>query len=266
MDNKLNLQPMVESYNVEEEYIYLKDYLFIKGYATGRKFAYTLQALPLARKLHNGQYRKGTIEVEGIQVRVPYILHPLKVCSTLMSLDLDMPDEDLDILYACALLHDVFEETDDVFSENGIEFCTVFHFPERVRNVVILLSKHHGASSEELQHYFNCIKKDPIALLIKIADRSHNSEDLYNMKNTKKYVDETRTYFLDHKNSLCTYGKQNYPVLSNGITILKSKIQSLVDTTVAMLKKQDDAVREAVEEALKEIVKPTVPPNAASSA
>lgn len=239
-----NLRPIVESYNVDEEYLYLKPYLFIKGYATGRKFENTLRALPLARKLHNGQYRKGLVEVNGEMVKVPYVLHPLKVCSTLMALDLQMSDEDLDILYTCALLHDVFEDTKGVFSEHGAEFCTVYHFPERVKDVILMLSKHPGSTEEELNIYFNSIKTDPIALLIKLADRSHNSEDLYNMKNIPKYIAETNTYFLNPRNSLCTYGKQNYPLLSNGITILKSKIQSLVDSTVAMMSKYGEGINQ----------------------
>ena len=53
---KKEIQPIVESFNVDEEFMYNKSYLFIKGYATGKELKYTLKALPLARKIHNGQY------------------------------------------------------------------------------------------------------------------------------------------------------------------------------------------------------------------
>ena len=66
-------------------------------------------------------------------------------------------------------------------------------------------------------------------MLVKLADRSHNVEDLYNMKIEKihKYVKETRTWIYP----LCAYGKANYPELSNGLTILKNKIRSLTELT-----------------------------------
>ena len=43
------LKPIIETYNVDEEFLYNKTYLFIKGYAIGRNLTYTLKALPFAR-------------------------------------------------------------------------------------------------------------------------------------------------------------------------------------------------------------------------
>lgn len=227
---KKELKPIIESYNIEEEYLYNKPYLYIKGFATGRKFPQTLKALPLARKLHDGQYRKGTVIIDGKEVQLPYVLHVLKVCSTLMSLDLPMSDEELDILYASALCHDMLEDREDLFiNEKGHELVTKYHLDERVYEVVKLVSKHSGATEEELNEYFNNIKYNKYALLVKLADRSHNVETLSCMKTEKihKYVKETRQWIYP----LCSYAKQNYPELSNGITILKAKIVSLTEET-----------------------------------
>ena len=52
---------IVESYNTDESFLYDKTYIFIKGYATALNLNYTLKALPLVRKFHNGQYRKGEV-------------------------------------------------------------------------------------------------------------------------------------------------------------------------------------------------------------
>lgn len=231
------IQPIVESYNLEEEYLYSKTYLFIKGYATGRNFKYTLKALPLARKMHDGQHRKGLVEVNGKMVQLPYLCHCLKVCSTLMSLDIHMTDEELDILYACAILHDTLEDAEEYFPKGGIEYEQNYGFPAIVGETIKLLSKHTGANEYELNEYFNHIKVNKFALLIKLADRSHNVEDLYNMKNIPKYIKETRDYFIC-KGGICAYGKQNYPELSNSITILKAKIVSLTEATETILEKQ----------------------------
>ena len=140
------IQPIVESYNLEEEYLYSKTYLFIKGYATGRNFKYTLKALPLARKMHDGQHRKGLVEVNGKMVQLPYLCHCLKVCSTLMSLDIHMTDEELDILYACAILHDTLEDAEEYFPKGGIEYEQNYGFPAIVGETIKLLSKHTGAN------------------------------------------------------------------------------------------------------------------------
>lgn len=241
------LKPIVESYNTEEEHLYNKTYIFIKGYAHGRSFKYTLKALPLARKAHNGQYRKGLVEVDGQMVNLPYILHPLKVCSTLISLSLPLPDEELDLLYACAICHDILEDAEEMFPQEGRELITEYGFPEEFYLVLKLLSKHSGSTPYEINEYFNHIKKNKIALLIKMADRSHNVEDLYNMKNIDKYIKETKDYFLS-KNSIAAYGKANYPEISNGITILKSKILSLTEATEVMMHREQAALKEKDEE------------------
>lgn len=207
------LIPMVESYDTNVEYLYNKTYLFIKGFAEGLKLENTLKALPLARKMHDGQFRKGlqTVEIVNhiidengivtnipttISVHLPYILHCLKVCSTLISLDIPWSTKDLDVLYTCAILHDTLEDCEEYFPKNGEEYVLEYGFPVEVKDTIRLLSKHTGSDEFELNQYFNSIKKNKYALLVKMADRSHNVEDLYNMKNIPKYIDETRKYFL----------------------------------------------------------------------
>jgi GTP pyrophosphokinase len=282
------LKPLVESYNIDEEYLYNKTYLFIKGYAEGRNYRNTLKALPLARMMHDGQYRKGlqAVEVinhfvemvvddsienndgsimkpvvkavhETISVHLPYILHCLKVCSTLISLPIPLADEEMDILLTCALLHDTLEDCDEYFPKGGEEYVTEYGFPSIVGETIKLLSKNTGADEYELNFYFNNIKTNKFALLIKLADRSHNVEDLYNMKNIPKYIKETRDYIIG-KNAICTYGKQNYPELSNAITVLKSKIISLTEATEVILEKQNILLEEKdkeIENLKKELAK-----------
>lgn len=249
MSAQINITTMdsgiIDHYNVNEEYLYSKPYLFIKGFATHGNFKYTLKALPLARKIHNGQYRKGTVIVDDKEVQLPYILHCLKVCSTLISLNLPMTDKELDILYASAILHDVVEDGSQYFPNGGKELTSIYGFPKEVTEVVLLLSKRSGASVEELTNYFNKIKKNKIASLIKLADRSHNVEDLYNMKLEKlhKYIIETRFFIYP----LATYTKQNSPELSNGITILKAKIVSLTELTETLVDLYEDRIKEIEE-------------------
>lgn len=229
-----------EVYDPMEEYLYSKTYCFIKGFAIGRNYLNLLKALPLAKKMHSGQYRKGLVEFNGEKVKLPYVLHVLKVCATLISLNLPLNDEEQDILYTCAILHDVLEDAEEYFPNGGMELVSEYHFPKEVLEIVLLLSKKSGATEEELNEYFGHIKQNKFALLIKLADRSHNVEDLYNMKNIPKYIKETKKYIYE----LCAYGKTNYPELSEGITILKSKILSLTEATEVMQEKYEDMVDE----------------------
>lgn len=265
--SKTNLTPIIESYNTDEEFLYNKTYLFVKGFATGRNLKYTLKALPFARKIHNGQYRKGTVIVDGKEYRLPYVLHVLKVASTLISLPLPLENEELDILICVALLHDAIEDAEDGFFKNdGHELVSDYGFPEEVYKTIRLLSKRSGATEAELNAYFNEIKKDKIALLVKMADRSHNVEDLYNMvdvagnKNLarlEKYVLETRRWIYP----LSSYAKANYPELSNGVTILKAKIVSLTEATETIVElyeeelKKKDAEIEALKKELEALKK-----------
>ncbi|MBQ8218466.1 MAG: hypothetical protein IJZ79_01835 [Bacilli bacterium] len=239
-------QKIVESFNVDEAFLYDKPYLFIKGYASGLGLTQTLKSLPLARKFHNGQYRKGEVIVNGKSYQLPYVLHVLKVCSTLISLHLPISDEELDILLAASLLHDSLEDASEYFPNGGKELVTEYGFDERVLEIVKLVSKKPGYTDDQLDDYFNDIKKNKLATLIKLADRSHNVEDLYNMKPEKihKYVKETRTWIYP----LATYGKANYPELSNGFTILKSKIVSLTELTETIIEIKDAEIAKLREE------------------
>jgi len=234
------MNTIIESYNPNEEYLYSKTYCFIKGYAIGRNYRNLLKALPLAKKMHNGQYRKGLVEVNGEMVKLPYVLHVLKVCSTLINLNLPLSNEEQDILYTCAILHDVLEDASEFFPNGGMELVNEYGLPKEVLEIVLLLSKRSGATKEETDIYFNKIKRNKYALLVKLADRSHNVEDIYNTKSISGYIEETKEYIY----ALCAYGKTNYPELSEGITTLKSKILSLTEATEAMQERFDTMLAE----------------------
>ena len=218
---------------MNEKYLYTETYMFIKGYATALKLGNTLKALPMCVIIHDGQYRKGKMEFENEQYQIPYVVHCLKVCSTLIALDLPLERHDLDILLAAALLHDTLEDQPQKFPHAGEEFMSQYGLDPEVLHLVKLVTKRTGASQEELRTYFNVISGNPLATLLKLSDRSHNSESMYEMtpEKIRKYIKESREGIYP----MASYGKNHYPEFSNGITILKSKIESLVNTTEALL-------------------------------
>ena len=215
---------MDHTYNSAETAVYIKSYMFIKGFAVANHLEQTLIALAVARLMHEGQYRK-----DGS----PYILHPLKVCSTLISYGI----ED-DIILAAALCHDILEDCKEKLHFDGRELVTEFGLSSEVLELINLLSKESGLNDHELSIYFDKIKKNPKALLVKLSDRLHNSSTLYEFTIPKmhQYIRETAMFLIP----MASYGKRFYPQYSNQLTILKSNIQSLNHGMEIMLQKFEE--------------------------
>ena len=211
MSEDKRIVPMNDSFDEEESCLYIKSYMFIKGYAIAKDLKQTEVALALARRLHAGQYRK-----DG----APYIQHPLKVCTTLISYGV----ED-DATLAGALLHDILEDCQDKLPLNGRELMTEYKISKEVFEIVTILTKESGLDQHELSLYFDRIKSNPKAALIKLSDRLHNSSTLYTYKpeRMRKYIQETYTFLLP----MASYCKAFYPDYANAFAILKSNIYSL---------------------------------------
>jgi GTP pyrophosphokinase len=215
---------MDHEFNQEDTNKYISAYMFIKGYAVAKELNQTLIALAVARHFHDGQYRKGGD---------PYICHPLKVCSTLISCGVDD-----DIILASALCHDVLEDCQDKLPFGGNELVTEYGLSQEVINVVSLLSKDSGLDDYALSVYFDKIKKDPRALLVKLSDRLHNSATLYSftLPKMKKYIRETSMFLIP----MASYGKRFYPQYTNALSILKNNIYSLNHSMGIMLNMMEE--------------------------
>lgn len=204
---------MFDDFNQEDAATYNKSFMFIKGFIVGRSepMENTACALSLCRRFHDGQYRR-----DG----VPYILHPLKVCTTLINYGIDD-----DVTLAASLLHDVLEDCSDKLPYGGRELITEYHLDSEVLDIVQLLTKESGLDDYELSLYFEAIKMNPKALLIKLSDRLHNSCTLYTFTPEKmdEYIEETKRFIIP----MAEYGKAYYPQYMNALVILKSNIYSL---------------------------------------
>lgn len=202
---------MYEEFNKEDRMIYNSSYMFLKAIAIDNNYQQMLIALAIARRMHEGQHRKdGT----------PYLLHPLKVCSTLYSYGVKD-----DVILAAALLHDVIEDCQDKLPLGGKELISEYGLSVEVYEIVKLLSKESGLTDYELSIYFDKIKHNPKALLIKLADRLHNSQTLFTFSHDKlkKYIRETNMFLIP----MARYGKSYYPKYANAFSMLKSNIYSL---------------------------------------
>ncbi|MDO4978171.1 MAG: HD domain-containing protein [Eubacteriales bacterium] len=221
MLNEKTLLPLNDSFEIRDVNQYIKSFMFIKGFACAKNLVQTNVALSLSRRLHDGQYRKNG---------VPYILHPLKVCSTLISYGID-DDETL----AAALLHDVLEDCQSKLPLHGKELITEYNISQEVFDIITVLTKESGLDQYELSVYFDRIRKNHKAALIKLADRLHNSSTLYAFDFVKmsKYIEETYTFLIP----MASFCKNYYPEYTNAFSILKSNIYSLNHSMDVLMKK-----------------------------
>lgn len=214
-----------DTYNEADTGKYIKSYMFIKGFAVAKNLKQTLIALAVARHFHDGQYRK-----DGM----PYIVHPLKVCTTLMNYGIDD-----DVTLAAALLHDLLEDCSDKLPLKGRELITEYHLFQEVLDIITLLTKESGLDEYELSVYFKKIERNCKASLIKLSDRLHNSTSLYTFtfERMRKYIKETDDFLLP----MASYCKNYYPDYTNSFSILKSNIYSLNNSMRIMMEKFDAA-------------------------
>ena len=147
---------------------------FLRGRLSGDCFPETQKALPCAKRLHAGQFRKGPGSI-------PCINHPLTMACHALAMGL----ED-DVLLAALLLHDTVEDC-------GVQAAELPVGPE-VQRIVRLVTK----TGQSKQDYFACIAENPKACLVKCIDRCNNLSTMalgFSEKRTADYIEETEKYF-----------------------------------------------------------------------
>lgn len=238
------------SYDEGEFWMVRWPFEYIQFYALNNQLLNTSIALHLARGLHNGQHRKFSLTKNGVAYRLPYVFHSLIVCRMLVDLTMPIPKDEEDIVLAAALCHDMLEDLE--FTDQGKELIWKYNLDPRVYEVVKLVTKRPDFTPEEAKEHFKAIQENRMALLVKLSDRGHNVEDLYNMSAGKihEYVGETREHILP----MCKYGLTAYPELRTALRILKDKIECLTNAADVMVDRCEAREQELVEKlaALKE--------------
>ena len=133
------------------------------------------RAIEFATQKHKGQKRIGGDD---------YISHPIAVLEMVKKQGYG---EDFQIT---ALFHDLLEDT------NATEEEILFYSNQNVLTAVKLLTKEKGY---DMKNYINGIKNNPIAFVVKCADRLHNLQSALetNAEFKRKYILETVDWYLD---------------------------------------------------------------------
>ena len=186
----------------------------------------TYRALLYARDAHAGQLRR---KHKFSDLRQDYFTHPLLIVCHMEGLGIDE-----DEMLAAGLLHDVCEDC-------GIHPDDL-PFPGAVRHSVDLLTKRKDAlRSKEDQNrtYYDRIRHDRIAAVVKIVDRCHNISTMAQAFSNAKlsdYINETETYVIPLIKDI----KHTWPEYSDLAFLVKYHILAVIETAkVMMLQEQE---------------------------
>jgi (p)ppGpp synthase/HD superfamily hydrolase len=161
----------------KKEVAVMRSWLIAKGYHKAAA------ALEFARKFHDG------IRKDGIS---PEFSHQMFIANYLRTIlpGVTYPEETL----ATAFLHDVCEDANIGFDEIEKKFGS------KVAESVKLLTKKHRGAKIPYETYFANMAEDPIASLVKAADRAHNIFSMaaarWSIEKQAAYLEEVDKWFL----------------------------------------------------------------------
>ena len=151
------------------------------------------QAYALARRAHEGQFRKGG---------EPYIMHPVAV-ATIIAEDFMMDANSV----AAGFLHDVVEDTPTSIEDIRREFGDDVAFLVQVVTKPKSHTPGHPDRAKQENNFrqlLDSMRRDIRAVLIKLADRLHNMRSLGSMQPVKqmKIAGETDFFYAPFANRL----------------------------------------------------------------
>ena len=142
-----------------------------------------IKAYEIARKLHDGQFRKSG---------EPYIIHPVAVAKILAQFGMDNET------VIAGLLHDVVEDTRYTREQLAADFDEkIADLVEGVTKLTnISYDSSEAAQAENFRKMFLAMSKDIRVLIVKLADRLHNMRTLEYMPTEKR---KTKARNIQHQ-------------------------------------------------------------------
>lgn len=181
-----------------------------------KDFVCCVNALEYAASFHNGLRKDG---------KTPEFQHQLTIAHYLRTLmpSMEYPADTISV----ALLHDVPEDYHVGFDEITTKFGL------KVSKSVELLTKSHRGSKKTNEEYFSGISNDPIASIVKGADRIHNLQSMlgvFTKEKQESYVQEAETWIIPAlKTARRLYPSQEL-VYENMKLLMMSQIQLIKST------------------------------------
>lgn len=217
-----------------------KLYGIVLEHATQHNFVTTLKALETVRN--------AMANPEGAPAarRTSYYSHCLAVTHMLIGLNIPLTPQEMDIALSAALCH-VLPELYD--RETWLTSLARL-FPERgsVAEIVAMITREESQVEINQQQFYDRIRQNKLALLVRLADRGNLVESLYDVPvhTAYRYIQETRHYFFP----LCIHAKERYPELLGHISVLMEKMRNLIDVSEILLNRYSTEEMELTKEIL----------------
>ena len=183
---------------------------YIKTSARNLGLPNTLKAIEFATEAHNGVNRKRS--------SVPYIYHPYNLACHALAMDIND-----DAVIAACLLHDVVEDCEGIGYDN-------LPVDDEVKEIVRLVT--HEKTTDEnrdevMRKYYEEMKQNPKAVLVKCMDRCHNLSTMaggLSRDRIFRQIKETEEYYPD----LIKVIKETMEY-NDAAWLLKYQIESMLD-------------------------------------
>lgn len=188
-----------------------KRQIALRYWLLGKQYYGAVEAMEYAASFHRGVRKDGV---------TPEFSHQVAIVSQLRTLDsaLRYPQE----VFTAGFLHDVREDY-------GVSDAEIVHrFGGQVASAVDALTKEFRGEKREPASVFDAIGNDPIASVVKLADRVHNHQSMVGVFSEAKmraYLGETRTYFFPMIRRARRRFPDQEPVYENLKLVLVSQVE-----------------------------------------
>ena len=193
-----------------------KKLISLRYWMLGRNMHLGLHALEFGATFHTGMRKDGV---------TPEYQHQLGIAHFIRTFigHLDFPEECL----AASCLHDVCEDYDVGFDEISTKFGP------KVCKAVSLLTKKHRGDKIPLEIYYKEIAKDPIASIVKGADRINNIQSMvgvFSLEKQKQYMEETENLVLP----MLKIARRQFTTQESAYENMKFVLESQIDLIKAI--------------------------------
>lgn len=193
--------------NFDEEHMFT----YVKSKAQERGYTQTLAVMDLLKAAHGEQKRRSKYGFE-----CSYTVHPLTMACQALAMGLKSDD-----LLAACIAHDMVEDTEIKLDSLPVG--------ETVRAAVRLVSKNLVKWSPDWEEkYYDAIRKNPLACMVKVLDRTHNvagMADAYGREWMARYVRETDKYYPELLDVV-----KKVPEWNNAAWLLRYQLNTMVET------------------------------------
>ena len=197
---------------------YDKLFISLRYYLLGKEYFTALKALDFAKQNNSGLRKDGVTPSFQHQIEIALYVSTLK----------NLQNEHLCL--TAALLHD--DQENESISTEEIKK----RFGDDVSEVVWLLTKKFKGTAKTAEEYFGKISENPVASIVKGADRIHNIQSMvgvFSKEKQKSYIKEVEEKFLP----MIKIAKYKFPEQSAAYFNIEHMLKSQIALIKAGLEK-----------------------------